>query len=147
MLFVPQASEDLLFLGKITEVCYKAIVYKNVLELVDDDAARMNQVAPKVSAVNSVFSLSLWAAERSEAIDHQVNETLQKHGAAPEKALSAFPRVVSAKHVGEENMQEGQGQAYINHCKFGHKFKAGAAARLGLIDIPSGTCPRACLRA
>jgi hypothetical protein len=49
----------------------------------------------------------------------------------------AFPRVVTAKHVGEENLPPGQGEGYINHVKLGHR--AGAPGRLGLVDIAPGT--------
>jgi hypothetical protein len=54
-------------------------------------------------------------------------------------AFSALARVVGVKQVDEANLVKGEGEGYINHSKFGHR--AGAAARMGLADIPPGTCP------
>jgi hypothetical protein len=138
VLFVSSASEDLLSLGQITSVRYKATIYAGVLQLLFADLTRMDEVALSVTAVNDVFPINLRSTERTDAEIKQVSNTLQAHIKKAGKAYLAFLRVVTAKHVGEENLPAGQGQAYINHCIYGHR--AGAPGRLGLPNIPLGAC-------
>jgi hypothetical protein len=47
--------------------------------------------------------------------------------------------VVTVKHIGEDKLPEGEGEAYLNHVRFGHRI--GALGRVGRVDIASGTCP------
>jgi hypothetical protein len=146
VLYVTQAGEDLLSLGKIMVVRYKCTLHERELRLLDVDFKRMDQVALIVTAVNDVFPILVKSMKRSEADARQVNEVLLAHGGAlslvPELAFSAFPRVVGAKQVGEANLVNGEGEGYINHSRFG--LRSGAAARMSLADIPPGTYP-ACM--
>jgi hypothetical protein len=138
VLFVPGASEDLISLGKLTKVSYTGVMHAGILKLLYADASRKDKVALAVSTVNNVFPIKVRNAERTDAEIMQVTHKLQAHAKVTDQARTAFPRLVTAKHIGEEKLPVGQGQAYINHCKFGHK--AGRAGRLGLSDIPPGTC-------
>jgi hypothetical protein len=113
-------------------------MHAGMLKLLYADPSRKDEVALAVSAVNNVFPIKVRNAERTDTEKMQVTHQLQAHAKVTDKACTAFPRLVTAKHIGEENLPVGQGQAYINHCKFGHK--AGRAGRLGLPDIQPGTC-------
>jgi hypothetical protein len=138
VLYVPEAQEDLMSLGKVTQFSFKAIIHAGILELKYADASRADEVAITITAVNDVFPFLLRSADRTDEEAEQVNGVLRAHGKAKYKACIAFPRVVTAKHDGEEDFKSGQGQGYINHCKLGHR--SGAPGRIGLADIQPGTC-------
>jgi hypothetical protein len=146
VLYVPQAGEGLLSLCKIKAVNFKCTLHKRVLSLLYAGSERMDQVALVVTAVNDVFPIMVKSMKRSEADARQVNEVLMAHSGTStplrKLAFAAFPLVVGAKQVGEANIVKGEGEGYINHCKLGHR--AGAAARMGLANIPPGICP-ACM--
>jgi hypothetical protein len=78
------------------------------------DPKRLGKVALSITAVNDVYPISLTAAERTDAEVKQVQETLRLHRKFVSKAFTAFPRVVTVKHIGEEKLPEGEGEAYLN---------------------------------
>jgi hypothetical protein len=75
-----------------------------------------------------VYPISLTAAKRADAETRQVQETLRMHRKDISKAFSAFPRVVTVKHIGEEKLPEGEGEAYLNHVPCASDIES---ARLG----------------
>jgi hypothetical protein len=139
VLWVPEASGDLLSLGKLTRFSFKALLYAGKQDLIYADPERLGEVALSITEVNDVYPISLTAAKRADAETKQVQETLRLHRKFISKAFSAFPRVVTVKHIGEENLPEGEGEAYLSHVRFGHRI--GAPGRVGRVDITSGTCP------
>jgi hypothetical protein len=136
---VPEASGDLLSLGKVTRFSFKALLHVGKLNLIYADPERLGEVTLSITAVNDVYPISLTAAKRADAETRQVQETLRLHRKFISKAFSAFPRVLTVKHIGEEKLPEGEGEAYLNHVRFGHRV--GAPGRVGRVDIAPGTCP------
>jgi hypothetical protein len=139
VLWVPEATGDLLSLGKLTRFSFKALLHAGKLDLIYACPERLDKVALSITAVNDVYPISLRSAKRSDAEVRQVQETLRRHRKAISMAYSAFPRVVTVKHIGEEILPEGEGEAYLNHVRFGHRV--GAPGRVGRVDIAPGTCP------
>jgi hypothetical protein len=90
--------------------------------------------------VNDVYPISLSTAKRADAETKQVQETLRLHRKSISMAFSAFQRVVTVKHIGEEKLPEGEDEEYLNYVRFGHL--AGVPGRLGRVDIaPSWYMP------
>jgi hypothetical protein len=102
VLFVPGALEDLLSLGKLTKVSYTGVMHAGMLKLLYADASRKDKVALAVSAVNNVFPIKVRNAERTDAEIMQVTHKLQAHANVTDQARTAFPRLVTAKHIGED---------------------------------------------
>jgi hypothetical protein len=124
VLWVPEASgeSDLLSLGKLTRISFKALLHAGKLDLIYVDPERLGEVGRSITAVNDVYPISLTAAKRADAETRQVQETLPLHRKFISKAFSAFPRVLTVKHIGEEKLPEGEGEAYLNHVCFGHRI-------------------------
>jgi hypothetical protein len=139
VLYVPEATEDLMSLSKVTQLSFKAIIHAGILEL-----KTLTRVAParwpSPSLQSTMSSLSCFAPRTGRTKRRSKSTAFCVRMARPRtnKACIAFPLVVTAKHDGEEDFKSGQGQGYINHCKLGHR--SGAAGRVGLADIQPGTC-------
>jgi hypothetical protein len=126
-------------LGKLTRISFKVLLHAGKLDLIYGDPERLGEVALSITAVNDVYPLNLTGAKRADAETREAQETLYLHRKFIRKAFPAFPRVVTVKHIGEEKLPEGEGEAYLNHVHFGHRI--GAPGRVGRVDIASGTCP------
>ena len=97
---MPEASEDLLSLGKLTKTRYSVVMQAGILELLYADPSREGEVALRVTGVSDVFPISLRAAERTREEVKQVTKVLKWRGSKVDKVFAAFPRVVSVKHIG-----------------------------------------------
>jgi hypothetical protein len=100
---VPGASEDLISLGKLTKINYTGVMHADMLKLLYADTSRKDKVALTVSVVNNVCPIKVRNAERTDAEIMQVTHKLQAHAKVTDQARTAFPRLVTGKHIGEEN--------------------------------------------
>jgi hypothetical protein len=91
VLWVPEASGDLLSLGKLTRISFKALLHAGKLDLIYANPERLGEVALSITAANDVYPVSLTAAKRADAETRQVQETLRLHRKFISKAFSAFP--------------------------------------------------------
>jgi hypothetical protein len=59
VLWMPEASGDLLSLGKLTRISFKALLHAGKLDLIYADPERLGEVALESTAANDVYPISL----------------------------------------------------------------------------------------